>query len=134
RERVPAPRGATSAPIRDLRDPSLYLNRELSWLAFNDRVVAQALTGNHPLLERVKFLAIAANNLDEFFMVRVADLGNRLRDGVAEISPDGRSCEQQLGVVRARANAMLNELSECWTKTLRPELAAAGIRILEPSG
>ena len=129
---APAPRAAP-APIRDLRDPFLYLNRELSWLAFNDRVLAQARTSTHPLLERVKFLAIAANNLDEFFMVRVADLGNRLRDGVTDISPDGRSCEEQLGVVRARASAMLNDLSDCWTKTLRPELATAGIRILEPS-
>src|SRR6185503_7990184 len=120
---APAPRAVAPAPIRDLRDPFLYLNRELSWLAFNDRVLAQARTNDHPLLERVKFLAIAANNLDEFFMVRVADLGNRLRDGVTDVSPDGRSCEQQHGVVRARANAMLNDLSDCWTRTLRPELA-----------
>ena len=64
-------------PEAELSDPALYLNREMSWLAFNERVLDQARSESHPLLERVKFLAIAANNLDEFFMVRVAALARR---------------------------------------------------------
>ena len=76
-------------PEAELSDPALYLNREASWLAFNERVLDQARTDSHPLLERVKFLAIAANNLDEFFMVRLATLARRHRADVIELSPDG---------------------------------------------
>ena len=68
---------AVEVPTPDLRDPSLYINREQSWLAFNARVLAQARDPEHPLLERVKFLAIVAKNLDEFYMIRVATTGKR---------------------------------------------------------
>ncbi len=104
----------------------------MSWLAFNERVLDQARNESHPLLERVKFLAIAANNLDEFFMVRVAALARDHRAGVVEQSPDGLAIGQQLSLVRARATAMLDELADCWSQTLRPLLEAERITIVEP--
>ena len=104
----------------------------MSWLAFNERVLDQARTDRHPLLERVKFLAIAANNLDEFFMVRIATLARDHRAGVIELSPDGLAIGQQLSMVRARATAMLDELAECWSQVLRPLLEQERITIVEP--
>src|SRR5687768_1294405 len=116
----------------DLSDPSLYINRELSWLAFNERVLDQARTDSHPLLERIKFLAIAANNLDEFFMVRVATLTRQHRAGLHTISPDGLTLGEQLAAVRSRAERMLVDIARCWDSELRPLLASAGIRFLDP--
>ncbi len=94
----------------DLSDPSLYINRELSWLAFNERVLAQAKSDAHPLLERVKFLAIAANNLDEFFMVRVATLARQRRAGYEMAAPDGLTAGQCLTMVQdeSRGDAARN--------------------------
>src|SRR5262252_8241692 len=80
----------------DLDAPSLYLNREISWLQFNWRVLEEALDERHPLLERVKFLAIFAKNLDEFFMVRVSGLLRQVTDGVLEVPPDGLRTSEQL--------------------------------------
>ena len=124
-------RTATTAPALD--HPSLYFNRELSWLEFNRRVLDQAVGDYHPLLERVKFLAIVASNLDEFFMVRVATLLKKERAGVAAMSIDGLTVAQQLRAVRERATAMLKEQAACWNDQLRPALAAHGVRILEPA-
>jgi polyphosphate kinase len=103
----------------------------MSWLAFNERVLDQARADSHPLLERVKFLAIAANNLDEFFMVRVATLARDYLAGVIELSPDGLTIGAQLSLVRARAIAMLEELAECWSQTLRPLGAEGALRRAE---
>jgi polyphosphate kinase len=119
------------APVRDLANPRLYINRELSWLAFNDRVLEQARSERHPLLERVKFLAIAANNLDEFFMIRVATLTRQSRIGFNAVSPDGMTVGQQLVAVRARAEQMLSEIAACWHDVLQPALATAGIHVIE---
>ncbi len=115
-----------------LADPTLYINRELSWLEFNDRVLAQADDESHPLLERVKFLAIAANNLDEFFMIRVAALLRKLRAGLEDVSTDGLSTVEQLARVRKQSADMLERQATCWTQALRPRLADLGITILEP--
>ena len=117
----------------DLSDPALYINRELSWLAFNERVLAQAQSDAHPLLERVKFLAITANNLDEFFMVRVATLARQRRAGHEVAAPDGLTAGQSLPMVRARAETMLREIAGCWENTLRPMLLDEEIAIIEPS-
>jgi polyphosphate kinase len=114
-----------------LHDPSLYTNRELSWLEFNQRVLDQAVAEYDPLLERVKFLAIVGSNLDEFFMVRVATLLKRQRAGLEQVSPDGLTVSEQLDSIRRRAATMLRHQAECWANRLRPALAAEGIRFLE---
>ncbi|HEY7284093.1 MAG TPA: polyphosphate kinase 1 [Vicinamibacterales bacterium] len=122
---------AASAETARVEDPRHYINRELSWLAFNERVLDQARTGTHPLLERVKFLAIAANNLDEFFMIRVATLTRQVRAGLHTLSPDGLTVEEQLTTVRTRAERMLVEIARCWDEQLVFLLADAGIRVID---
>ena len=118
---VPSPAAPALEPV-DLKSPTLYINRELSWLEFNQRVLAQALDPAHPLLERVKFLAINASNLDEFFMIRVSTTQKRLREGIEDIAPDGFNTEQQLEAMRARARRMLQDQAACWAQ-LRELLA-----------
>src|ERR1700722_591260 len=98
----------TPPALPALHDPSLYTNHELSWLEFNQRVLDQATAEHHPLLERVKFLAIVGSNLDEFFMIRVATLRKRQRAGLEQVSPDGLTVSQQLLAIRGRAAAMLS--------------------------
>lgn len=122
----------TQEAFVDLADPGLYNGRDLSWLEFNQRVLDQALDDFHPLLERVKFLAIVGSNLDEFFMVRVATHLKKLRTGQDAISSDGRSVTQQVADMRARATRMFKDQAACWDDRLRPALAAHGIRFLEP--
>ena len=115
----------------DLKNPALYINRELSWLAFNDRVLSQARDTSHPLLERVKFLAITGTNLDEFFMIRVSTTQKKLQEGIEDIAPDGFNTEQQLEAMRQGAHALLETQAEVW-KELRAELAEQRVRFLEP--
>src|SRR4029077_11908901 len=91
----------------DLSNPNFYINRELSWLAFNERVLDQARDSSHPLLERVKFLAIVGSNLDEFFMVRIATLTRKLLAGLDDVSADGRTVTQQLDEAHERARTLL---------------------------
>jgi polyphosphate kinase len=132
--RVAAGGVAAKAPPTDLNDPSLYVNRELSWLDFNQRVLDQALHESHPLLERVKFLAIVSSNLDEFFMVRVASLLRKLRAGAVDrTSIDGMPIPALLAAIRQRAAGMLKDSTACWNKQLRPALAGEGVRLLDPS-
>lgn len=128
----PAPVDWATIDAQDLGAPALYINRELSWLEFNRRVLAQAQDPGHPLLERVKFLAIAGTNLDEFFMVRVATILKKFRAGIEETSVDGLSTEQELATIRARALAQMDEQTACWANDLRPLLVAEGIHFLEP--
>ena len=115
----------------DLTDPRFFINRELSWLEFNQRVLLQALDTSHPLLERVKFLSIVATNLDEFFMVRVATLLRKYRAESVDVSPDGLDTEQQLATIRERASRFTREMSDCWTNVLQPALEQRGIVFLE---
>ena len=115
----------------DLTESALYINRELSWLEFNQRVLRQAQDDRHPLLERVAFVSIVATNLDEFFMVRVATLLRKLRGDVEDVSPDGLNTVQQLDAIRERADRMMDALAFCWSGTLRPLLAADNVRILD---
>jgi polyphosphate kinase len=116
----------------DLKNPGLYINRELSWLEFNQRVLAQALDPMHPLLERVKFLSIVATNLDEFYMIRVSTTLKKLKEGIEDVAPDGYDTEQQLYAMRERARRMLDDQAACWTE-LRTLLAAEGIHFIETS-
>ena len=118
--------------IVDLKDSSLFINRELSLLKFNYRVLDEALDPNrHPLLERVKFLAIFHNNMDEFFMVRVSGLRRQLDVGVVEAPPDGMSPAEQVAAIRLELLPILEKAKICWEKDLKPKLKSAGINILD---
>ncbi len=115
----------------DLNDPTLYLNRELSWLEFNFRVLQEALDEtNWPLLERLKFLSIFSTNLDEFFMIRVAGLKQQIDVGVHEKSSDKISPEQQLLMISKRIREGLDLQMKCLNKDILPKLAAEDIAIL----
>jgi polyphosphate kinase len=128
---------APAGPGRDLAGfdpagPDRFINRELSWLAFNWRVMAEAENPSVPLLERVRFLSISGSNLDEFYSVRVAGLRGLVREGVAAQSADHLSPAEQLRRIDADARALMLRQQECWA-TLRTLLKAAGIEILAPA-
>src|SRR3984893_6244188 len=113
-----------------LDDPSFYINRELSWLEFNQRVLEEAQDSANPLLERVKFLCIAASNLDEFFEVRVAGLNQQRQSGISTAGPDGMSPTDQLAAVSARVRKMLDDQYSLWNKALVPALEDQNIFFL----
>jgi polyphosphate kinase len=116
-----------------LDDPRNYLNRHESWLAFNRRVLEEALDETNPLLERVKFLAITASNLDEFVEVRLAGLLQQYEQGNQRTGPDGLIPEQQIARLARELHAFLSAQYECWNQRLLPALAQEGIRILPVS-
>jgi polyphosphate kinase len=118
-----------AAPAIDLRDPSLYLNRELSWLAFNRRVLHEALDGRTPLLERLKFLGIFSGNLDEFFQVRVAGLKQQLAAGIVERTADGMTPEDELRAISGTARELLRDHCECLMEEVLPALAQHGLTL-----
>ena len=107
---------------------SQYLNRELSWLEFNQRVLGEALDSRNPLLERVKFFCITSSNLDEFFEVRVAGLKQQVESEVVERSIDGLTASATLRAITRRVRRMVDVLNKCWREQLRPALARNGIR------
>ncbi|HNN94108.1 MAG TPA: RNA degradosome polyphosphate kinase, partial [Pseudomonadota bacterium] len=138
---VPTGAGAASPPThatsdspapsgQPLDDSALYINRELSWLEFNQRVLDEASDPSVPLLERMKFLCITASNLDEFFMVRVAGLKQQLSSGMVETGPDGLLPAEALARVSLRAQRMVAEQYRLWHKELQPRLSANGISFL----
>ncbi len=131
RDRRPLPStdhgtGSESAAL----NPVNYINRELSWLEFNQRVLDEAYDLRHPLLERVKFLSIVSANLDEFFMIRVAGIKEQVLADVTGLSPDGQTPLQQLRAIHQRVAAMVKDMSTCFWKDLHPKLDVAGIHLL----
>ena len=115
----------------DLNDPQYYFNRELSWLEFNRRVLAQALDKRTPLLERLKFMAIFSSNLDEFFMVRVAALKKQVAADVSKRSADGLSPQQQLDAIGKTLTPMIEEQHRHFEKVLKKELTKSGVYFLD---
>ncbi|HJR65454.1 MAG TPA: polyphosphate kinase 1 [Gemmatimonadaceae bacterium] len=113
-----------------LLDARLLINRELSWLAFNDRVLNEAVDSRTPLLERLKFLSIVSTNLDEFYMVRVAGLRRQVAAGVTQATPDGMTPQEQLDAIDIRVKSLLERQRACLYDTVLPELAAHGVRLV----
>jgi len=120
---------ATTSEL-NLSDPKYYLNRELSWLEFNRRVLHEALDPRTPLLERLKFVAIFCSNLDEFFMVRVSGLKEQVEAQLRELTPDGRTPEQQLDEITQHLRPMVTQQHQLFEQELRPQLATIGVHVL----
>lgn len=113
-----------------LENPQYYLNRDISWLAFNRRVLEEAEDLGNPLLERLKFLAISANNLDEFFEIRVASMVQQIEDGYNEAGPDGLTLVAKRDVLARLLHEFVRDQYECWNARVRPALAENGVRVL----
>jgi polyphosphate kinase len=134
------PSGSSEAPLDpsiaralELHDPSLFLNRELSWLEFDARVLEEARDTALPVLERLKFLGIASSNLDEFFMVRVAGLKQKIAGGVADAAADGLLPAEVLAAIARRTHALAAELDRTWLEEVCPALARSGHRLVPPA-
>jgi polyphosphate kinase len=116
---------------KSLTDPSLYINRELSLLEFQRRVLEEAQDENNPLLERVKFLSIFGSNMDEFFMVRVSGIRKQVEAGITEISPDGLTPRDELAAIRKQSVELYETAHQFFNRKLLPELNKAGIHLLD---
>src|SRR5947207_14798698 len=125
--------GASLHPVMaraSVDNPAYYINRELSWLQFNRRVLEEAQDENNPVLERLKFLSISASNLDEFFEVRVAGMVQQIEDGYTEAGPDGLTLIEQRDLVSDELHQFVGDQYRCWNEQLRPQLSEKSIRVL----
>jgi polyphosphate kinase len=123
--------GTTESKTQTPLAPELYINRELSWLEFNYRVLAQALNEHTPLLEQAKFSAIFSNNLDEFFMVRVASLKSQIEAGVSTLSDDGLTAQQQLQAIRTKLRRLLEMQQQHYRHSLKTHLSDYGVHLID---
>ena len=129
---VRAPEAAVGRPADSTEVPAAerYINRELSWLQFNDRVLDEAANEQHPLLERLRFLSISASNLDEFYMVRVAGLKGQVEAGIGSPSQEGMSPAEQLSAISDEVSGLMQRQRTTW-RALRAALGAADFHVLE---
>src|SRR3954469_7368296 len=127
---TPPPLTVVSTPQPSLSDPRYFINRELSWLAFNERVLEEGLDPQVPALERVKFLASVTSNLDEFFMIRVAGLKQQLVGHVEESGPDALSPGEQLAAIASRSHEMVARTYRALLGDVVPNLERAGVCLL----
>lgn len=116
--------------VTGLDNPSYYVGREVSWLKFNGRVLEEAMDESNPLLERAKFLAITASNLDEFFEIRLSSLLQRMEDGFTQPGPDGISPQEECELLAEETHRFVRAQYRCWNEKLLPALAEQGIRVL----
>jgi polyphosphate kinase len=126
----PEHRNGHEAAERDLHDPALFINRELSLIDFQRRVLEEAQDARNPVLERLMFLSFVGSNMDEFFMVRVAGLKRQIEKGVLDSGPDGMTPAEQIRAIRAASIRLFRNAHDCWAKELVPALGEAGIHIV----
>ena len=126
--------GAQIVDIRpaDMSSPTRFINRELSWIDFNERVLAEADNERHPLLERLRFVSISASNLDEFYMVRIAGLKGQQQAGIVTVSQDGLTPAQQLDAIYQRTHRLMQAQQSAWA-AMRQKLAEASVLVVDPT-